>query len=561
MEMPLRGMEHLLADRKDPITWSTAERNNVRAYLERIDATDAAFNVYQRALRENKNVPRDSQQSEMQSSAAATVEAAEHAWKQAKHDTVAAREVLGALQETMVELGAGKKASREALRERLRTRETAEPSPADVSPVAPEEPVDQPVEQEKSFADLERAIANGGGLVTPLSEPAITVPKPESAPAVETAPLLTPEPQPSGFIGRIARSRVAKAVYALGAMLGIATKAAAAIEDMRTDAEKRGAAHATINELARESSLGMAERYGVVNLDLPSPEDIVTLDNGETMERSTLIDYANAQYTQLMIDHHGPMGTLTDLCSTTLSDGSRGLDALKCNDIYGDQIKMKNDPEAIDNFIAKVHGYTPDEIRAHGAIIRNSIMQNPGSAVIGDSTIVMNYFDRDALPGDFKADRDAIYDGYYSDASRMAFAAVKALDIAPGDRDEIKTVQQTIKAEIKLSNATILAANDVLHLNTNADALITGMTDKYTHQRFDPHIDLMNDAEQDATLAWKMLAAYETEPDGPIHTMERALLDVHHTKKDTLLRAGRDAGDHVDFFLDQLEKLGNERHR
>lgn len=553
-------MEHALADRKDPTTWSAAERNNVRAYLERIDATDAAFNVYQRVLRENKKTLQGDKSTEAWSNAAIAVNAAEGAWHQAKRDTASAREGLGSLADTMVDLGAGKKTSREVLREKLDhlTPRQEDPEPAvdieEVVAVVPEEP---PLE---NVTDLKNRLAEGG-LDAPM--PGEAIPAPEVLRPVVTHEVSAPraeEPPASGIIRRIAKSRVVKALYAMAAILGLGGKAVGAVEDFRDAGEKREQAHETIRQIATESSFRMAERYGVVSLDLPAADDTVHFPDGEATTRGELIGKVDAWYTRLIIDGHGPMGIMTEQCSTTLPDGSTGLDALKCNDLYGDQVQLNGQALSL---LAEVHGYSKDEITTHGKIIRDSVMQRPSGVVIGDSTLAMTYFDLPNLSDAFDGQRTEIYDGYYHDASKMAFVAIRALEVQSTDKEAIAAIQSTIKAEILLSNATMLAAADTMNISNGyaADALMHGLDDKLTGEHFASHMEKLTDAQDDAELTWKKLAAREPHTSGPLHAMERGLAEVHVAKLDTLLRSGRDAGSHVDFFLDQLEKISDERPR
>lgn len=551
-------MERQLADRKDPVTWSAAERINVRAYLERIDATDAAFNNYQRVLRANKKTLQGDKSTEAWSNAAKAVNIAETAWKQAKDTTAATRKGLGALAETMVDLGAGKKASREVLREKLERLTPQQENPestVDVEEVVEVVPEESPLE---SATDLENRLI-AGGLAAPMPGEALAAPETPRPSVTHKAPApRTKEPPAGGIMRRIAKSRIAKAAYAVAAVLGLGGKAVGAVEDFRDTSEKRAQAHETVRHIAMESSFGMAERYGVVSLDLPHAEDVIHFPDGETKTRGELIGMVDTWYTTLIKDGHGPMGIMTEQCSATLPDGSSGLDALKCNDLYGDQVRL--DSKAL-SLLAEVHGYRKDEIITHGKIIRDSVMQLPSGVAFGNGTLTMTYFDVQNLSDTFDGQRAEIYDGYYNDASKMAFTAIRALDIGSADKEKIAAIQSTIKAEILLSNATMLAAADTMYIKNTyaAEALMHGLDDKLTGQHFASHMEKLTAAHEDADLAWKKLAAHEQNTNGPLHTMERGLAEVHVAKLDTLLRAGRDAGDHVDFFLDQLEKISDER--
>lgn len=541
---------------RDPSTWSDDERTRVAQYLNFIDAVDASFESYRKHAR----------QQDSGNASEAEVTQAKAAWEQNKRDAKAMREALGRLADVMADLNAGTKSGRAGLRERLAEyNERHEDAQTEIQKET-QETVALP-ESPSAYETVPMLPESPAAFDYALEQADVVVPGPEvPAPPVQTradialldaelqkATRKTPEVEPKPSIFRWMReSRIARSVYALGAIFGISKAAVAGIEDLRSDQERRDFAHERMNEIVTQSAFGMAEQYGVISLDnLPSPDDELTFPDGETLTRNELTGKMDVAYTKLMKEKGGPVLTMGEQCATTLPDGTNGFDALKCNAIYGDQVRLS---EPMQKLLAAAHGYSVDELTVHGKIIRNSVIQDPGSIIIGSGVKTMAYFEYGSVSESYKSERTELYEQYYDDASTIAFEAIRTLDIDPGDTEAIRAVQNVIKAEIHLSNESLVVAGDIQNITNDYSAAML-MTGELNGEHFTPHIDRLHDALDDADLAWKTLSALESDTSGTMHTLTAGMRDVHQAKTDSLLRAGRDAGSHPEFFLEQLNKL------
>lgn len=550
---------------REPLSWSANQREKVSQYLDELDETDQTHKEYTQLLRK-WDVVLKGPKNDIWSEVAAQVNQAETKWKDAKADSSASLRELGDLSAVMTELNAATKKGREALREKLkpieRTPEVPQPEDEEIV-IEEDEPSEPPHhERSKSVVELTEKMIEAR-FAEPIPQEVIPAPEPKvphyielgnAARASGQAKENKIEPK-SGILRRMAKSKVAKTMYALAAVLGLSTKAASAVETFKSEQEKREYAAQQISETAGRTAFELGQQYEVIPLNnLPSPDDMIAFEDGEWIQRSEFIGKINSWYTETVKSSGGPMGLMSEQCETTLPSGEEGLDALKCNAIYGDQMKMNQQGLAV---LAEVHGYSVDELEAYGKIMRNSIMQRPSSIVMPGSFVGMAYFDYGSVPESYKADREQIYDRYYDDASTMALNAVKALEIEPDDKQKIAAVQAAIQAEIRLENTTLLIAGDLQNMSNTmtAQALMEGMTDRYTGERFDADIDRLHAAADEADLAWKTVAAYEGQT-GSIHEFSKAMAEVHHVKLDTLLRHGRDLNEeHRDFFVKELLRL------
>ncbi len=367
----------------------------------------------------------------------------------------------------------------------------------------------------------------------------------------------------SGTMGRLAKSKIGRVAFGLVAALGLSKGASAGIEHFEESEMIREQAKSTIRDIGRESSIATAERYGVIEFTgLPSPEDEMMLATGEVGTRAERLAEVNARYTALITRIHGPMGTMIEQCTTQDPDDGNTLDAIKCDAIYGNQVNLgKEGEQALEQVLSNASGYTPEELAAHGKIIRDSIMFDPGGISFPGATNKMYYFDYNTVTD--KGEREEIYNRYYDDASKVAFYAVRTLGIEAQDKASIEAVQRAIKSEIRLANTTLQVSIDILEINNSKLAEFL-MHDTYNTDKKEmdiAHITQLHTAFENADLAWRTVAAIEGTSQGPMHEFMKGMHDVHHGRIDTLLRAGRDIGDEEAFFLQQLEKIDPEKSK
>lgn len=354
-------------------------------------------------------------------------------------------------------------------------------------------------------------------------------------------------------MGAELKEKAKKAAKVAGLGVGLAAGVAAGGMEISKGMEQlaeRDRAHETLNELAMTTPFERAQEAGL-SLDLPEM----------TPEREEAIAAIDGGYTDLAASE-GHLSTFAKTCGYELEDGTVMLDALKCNDFYADQFRP--DDNGI-KAIAEAHGYTPEEVLTHGAIMRKSLVSH--GTVIGvpgfESLVAVGYYDDQRIPGTWRASKKELYDGYYEDASALTFALIKDLDLIHAEPEKQRAAElaiaDVIKANVVRENRTLLVENDITHLMEEASrtALIGGYTDVDSGEFRKPHIAELEDAEKAAATAWTRVTSFEQRTGGPAHVLAHAHLEAHGTIVRDILKSGKAAGLETDFFTAQLETRSN----
>ncbi len=374
----------------------------------------------------------------------------------------------------------------------------------------------------------------------------------------EQAPTVDEEEKPTGFMAKLARSRLFKAAAGLAAFAGVAGTVGVGGEKLSEASTERDMQYEKAANIVLKSTVDDLAEHGFSFSGLPQETDTVHFKNGQEAERGDVIRAMNEWYTDYVSKHNASsLDKLAEQCGETAADGSVSLDAELCHAMYGNQIKL---PEQGLHNLSVATGYSPEELVLEGKIIRESVVVRPTGFVVGGGVVSMTAFEAGRLPGEYANNAHDLLRSRLQFAQSAGMHAVQALDLthetdAKTLGKKLEVIRTAIQADITAQNDQILIAGDVgaLWNYDLKESLIHGTVDEQG-VRGESDLSVALRHEETANLAWKKLAAYEKDRKGSLHQLAHSLEDVRNDRLTALLKTGLAAGIETDFFREALQE-------
>lgn len=536
------------------------------AYREAVRADDEASVAYQTAKRETKTTEKNLAAS---GEALTSFAFARKADREALRKAVARQEAADVPETT-----APKQTELERSNADLARRIGKDARERAGKPKTPARETTKPLENHQAFQDILDELARGRG-----NEPeVIQIPDiseqdhaPEPAASVHAGAEMPDEQKPqNGFLAslasRLPRSRPGRAFLGLFALLGIGSatvggpKAGEAISQEFEAQEQAEALQDSLPDLAEQASYAHVFDAGY----RPADSDVIPYLDGTTMEvREARQRFAKAYTKGFSRDFGGSFDKVFSLCGFESDDGEALLDPWKCHILVGDQWKPGKKPlfelenlsgvderinaiaretlmsvQSIDLLQAPGEKHHPKPkgtmtLLAHGDAA-GTITWMPDGSVRTTQGFGVPFFNwQDRLPDSI--DKDRFFQARLDESLDLIVGVSQTLDLpdrSPSERGQIEeAMRQTIKAHTDLEIEWALVGSLASSRESfNFDSLFVGVQDSQTQARSTPHVDILQAMEARDEIAFKTLAAFETDANGPLHRLETETTANVHEK-------------------------------
>jgi hypothetical protein len=345
---------------------------------------------------------------------------------------------------------------------------------------------------------------------------------------------------------RLAKNPWARAAFRLIGVVGASEGVREGVSSYQELGRQREVQQEIV-QTAYESSLDLEDAGIKFEHQIDPEHTVVTFNDGTKVTGREVLDSLNLGMTEWASESYKGLFGITDngIAETQLSDGSKGVDVLKLEWAYGDQLKSfhMDSPERVD-ILQKATGLNSAEFDVLGKVYRDSTLERPDASAGG--LLGLEYHDSDNFNINNAPEgttSQATHEQRLGDSLKIATEIVGSLDVAEMSVDERKrftealtdALQKTIEADNVWTKATAFTSN------WSEDVVARGFTTKAaeaipTEQSVIPMYDRLIEADQEVDLAWRKLAAFESDADGKVHDISAAIRDSLDTKSENFFK-------------------------
>ncbi len=370
---------------------------------------------------------------------------------------------------------------------------------------------------------------------------------------------------------KFAQSKVGKVLFGAAGLFGIGQSISTGKEAIETSFE-RGEAREAIHAEILDTTIERAARdHGLRFEHLTDMKETITFEGGEAATRAEMLSLLNDTWTDQLLnpDTSGLTKREADFNKTRAkalfsmieantgsyaTDSGQKLDVRKVFDAYGDQLRMQHNQE-FTGMLSALTDYSPANLRTHADVMRNSVLQAPD---IRMGMYGMYEYDADNYSAHYADHRAKDKQERYDFADAFSMEVLEALDVDANPelrQDAANAAKESIRAIIHLDNEWTQVGTSLSGWNTHniiRDGFMQDSTN-YDGKPLQAGIEQFREAEQDAELALKKLAALEKNPNGSVHKMVDALLQAQEARAEKVFSEAKELGQGAEeFFANEL---------
>jgi tetratricopeptide (TPR) repeat protein len=373
------------------------------------------------------------------------------------------------------------------------------------------------------------------------------------------------------LLQRMAKNTWARAAFRFIGVIGAAEGMREGINAYQ-EVGRQNEVQQEIVQTAYESSFDL-EDAGIKFEHQIDPENTeVTFDDGDKLTGREVLDTLNQGMTEWAnADYKGLFGITDDgIAEIKLADGSKGIDVLKLEWAYGDQMKSyhMDSPERA-GMLRQATGLDEAEFDMIGKVYRDSTLERPDASAGG--LLGLQYHDggnfnvNDAPEGTTSKET---HEQRLDDTLKIATEIIRSLDVADMSKDQQQSLTEAltdaIKETIEADNAWTQAVS--FTENWGQDTVQRGFTAEstnaiHTERTTAPMIDRLIEADQEADLAWRKLAAMESDADGKVHSISEAIRDSLDAKSEAFFKQALELDPDAEAFKKGLEHFSGTENK